>query len=222
MIELHDVTYAATLGTQRVEILRGVSLHLHRGEITALTGPSGSGKSTLLALIAGLDRPTSGTLRVNGIDYAPLDMEGLARVRRRHIGIVFQDFHLIPALTALENVALPLELSGDARAEGEARRLLEAVGLKSRLHHRPGELSGGEKQRVAIARAFSTQPAILLADEPTGNLDQDTSGPVMDLLLSLSREHGRTLLLVTHDATLAARASRRLHLRHGQLAGHGP
>lgn len=221
MIELVALSYAVAYAHRRLEILRQVNLRLEQGSMTGLQGPSGSGKSTLLAMIAGVERPTGGAVRVNGVDYATLDQDGLARFRRQHIGIVFQQFHLLPDLTALENVALPLDLAGRADAASRARVWLNAVGLVDRHGQRAGFLSGGEQQRVAIARAFVAEPALILADEPTGNLDRQTGRRILDLLAGLNRELGTTLLLVTHDPDAAERMDQELHLIDGQLTNEG-
>ena len=198
-------------------ILDGVGFTITRGEAVAIVGASGSGKSTLLSLLAGLDVPTSGDVRLEGQALGRLDEDGRARVRAEKVGFVFQNFQLLPSLTALENVMLPLELRGDADAEGPARAILAQVGLGERLGHYPRQLSGGEQQRVAIARAFVTRPAVLFADEPTGNLDTRTGQAIVDLLFALNREAGTTLVLVTHDERLAARCSRVLRLDSGRL-----
>jgi putative ABC transport system ATP-binding protein len=200
-----------------VNILNGIDLTLSRGEAVGLLGPSGSGKTSLLMVLAGLERPSGGTVRVDGADLAAMDEDALARFRRHRVGIVFQAFNLIPSMTALENVAVPLELAGTRGATARATACLEAVGLGHRLGHRPGALSGGEQQRVALARAFAPAPALLLADEPTGNLDQATGARVIDLLFGLQASHGTTLLLVTHDPALAARCGRTLRMRDGVL-----
>lgn len=200
-----------------VNILGGVDLDLARGESVGLVGPSGSGKTSLLMLLAGLERATAGLVQVAGHDLTALGEDALARVRRDSIGIVFQSFHLIPTMTALENVALPLELAGRADAARVAEASLRAVGLGHRLTHLPSQLSGGEQQRVAVARAFAPQPGLLLADEPTGNLDVATGRAVMDLLFDRQARHGSTLLLITHDPALAARCDRRLHMRDGLI-----
>ncbi len=185
--------------------------------MVAVMGPSGSGKSTLLGLIAGLDRPTEGTIVLDGIDITTLSESRMAKFRRMKIGYIFQSFHLIPTLTALENVLVPLELAGDAAAKDLAAELLHAVGLRDRVHHYPVQLSGGEQQRVAVARAFACRPPILLADEPTGNLDSQTGRHVMDLLLSLHRDYGTTLVLVTHDRAIASLMHRVIALRDGRI-----
>jgi putative ABC transport system ATP-binding protein len=209
-------------GGRPVDVLTGVSLEVPAGQFLAIAGPSGSGKSTLLGLIAGLDRPTSGRIVVAGIDVTALGEDELARFRRDTIGYVFQSFHLIPTLTALENVAVPLELAGDADAPERARALLEEVGLGARAHHYPAQLSGGEQQRVAVARAIARRPRLLLADEPTGNLDSATGTRLIDLLLELRRDLDSTLVLVTHDPALAAHADRVVTLRDGAVAADEP
>jgi len=200
-----------------LDILSGVNLDIKAGESVAITGVSGSGKSTLLGLLAGLDVPTTGEVMLAGEPITQLDEDGRARVRAGRVGFVFQSFHLLPSLTALENVMLPLELAGRADAEREARALLEHVGLGARLTHYPRQLSGGEQQRVAIARAFALGPAILFADEPTGNLDSATGARIIALLFDLNRERGATLVLVTHDEQIASRCGRRIHLEAGRV-----
>ena len=219
LISLHSIQMTLTGGSGPVNILRGLDLQVAAGESVAVVGPSGSGKTTLLMVLAGLERPTSGTVRVAGQNLENLSEDDLARFRRASMGIVFQAFHLVPSMTALENVALPLEFAGDAQARDKAVSWLEAVGLAGRQGHYPSQLSGGEQQRVALARAFAPEPAILLADEPTGNLDADTGQRIMDLLFGLSAQRGTTLVLVTHDKALAARASRRVRMRDGRLDG---
>ncbi len=201
-----------------VNILSGIDLDMAEGQSVGLVGPSGSGKTSLLMVLAGLEKATSGRVEVAGHDLTALDEDALARLRRRTIGIVFQAFHLIPTMTALENVALPLELAGDRDAIPRAAAGLEAVGLGHRLTHRPGQLSGGEQQRVALARAIVPEPRLLLADEPTGNLDLATGGAVMDLLFGLQARLGLTLLLITHDPALAARCSRQVRMQDGRVA----
>ena len=196
-------------------ILADVSLVVHAGESLAIVGASGAGKSTLLALLAGLDSPSTGRVLLAGNDLTELDEDGRAAVRGRHVGFVFQSFHLVPALTAVENVMLPLELIGRSDARSAAAQVLEQVGLGARMSHYPKQLSGGEQQRVAIARAFVTRPAVLFADEPTGNLDTTTGQKITDLLFELTRSTGSTLILVTHDRTLAARCNRVLELDAG-------
>jgi len=198
-------------------VLTDVSLDVPAGQFLAIAGPSGSGKSTLLGLIAGLDQPTAGQIEVAGVDVTALDEDGLARFRRDHVGYVFQSFHLLPTLTAQENVAVPLELAGDAGAAARAAALLAEVGLAERAHHYPVQLSGGEQQRVAVARAMARRPALLLADEPTGNLDSATGKQIIELLVGMNRRLGSTLVLVTHDAALAAHADRVVTLRDGRI-----
>jgi putative ABC transport system ATP-binding protein len=200
-----------------VDILRGVNLRLKAGESLGLVGPSGSGKSTLLMAMAGLERITSGAINVAGRDITNLSEDELAHFRRDHMGIVFQSFHLVPTMTAVENVALPLELAYHKDALEQARGMLAAVGLDHRQQHYPAQLSGGEQQRVALARALVGKPNLLLADEPTGNLDQKTGEQIMDLLFTLSEQFGTTLFLITHDASLASRCDRVLHMRDGKL-----
>ncbi|MBQ0821542.1 ABC transporter ATP-binding protein [Microvirga sp. HBU67558] len=216
-IALHDVDLSLGRGAARVHILKGISLEVGMGEAVGLVGPSGSGKSTLLMTMAGLERPDSGRVIVDGTDLSGLDEDALARFRGRRIGIVFQSFHLVPTMTALENVALPLELAGEGEAFERAEAELQAVGLGHRLHHYPAQLSGGEQQRVAIARAIVPNPAILVADEPTGNLDETTGQSIVDLLFALKRDRGATLVLVTHDLNLARLCDRMVRLRSGQV-----
>jgi putative ABC transport system ATP-binding protein len=217
MISARDLTMRFASGRRQLTVLDGVTLTVAGGEVVAVTGPSGSGKSTLLGLLAGLDRPTAGELSVAGIDVARLGERELARFRRDTVGVIFQSYHLIPTLTAAENVAVPLDLAGVADAVSRAAAALEAVALADRAHHYPAQLSGGEQQRVAIARAVVRQPPVLLADEPTGNLDSATGARVIELLLDLNRQLGSTLVLVTHDAGLAERADRIVTLRDGRL-----
>jgi putative ABC transport system ATP-binding protein len=216
-IALENLDLSLGRGAARVHILKGISLAIGRGEAVGLVGPSGSGKSTLLMTMAGLERPDSGRVLVDGTDLSQLDEDQLARFRGRRIGIVFQSFHLVPTMTAIENVALPLELAGDADAFERAAAELRAVGLGERFHHYPAQLSGGEQQRVAIARAVVPNPAILVADEPTGNLDEATGDQIIDLLFALKHERGSTLVLVTHDPSLARRCDRMVRLRSGHI-----
>jgi len=223
MISVRDLVMRLPSGGRSLTILDGVSLDIEAGEVVAVTGPSGSGKSTLLGLLAGLDTPSAGSITVDGVEVTRLGEAELARFRRRTIGFVFQSYHLIPTLTATENVAVPLELAGSAHPLPAARRLLDEVGLADRADHYPAQLSGGEQQRVALARAVSLAPPVLLADEPTGNLDSATGEQIIDVLLGLNRQRGSTLVLVTHDAALAARAGRAIALRDGRLVnGHHP
>jgi len=216
-ITLRGVNLSLGRGATRVHILRDIDLHIGRGEAVGMLGPSGSGKSTLLMVMTGLERPDAGSVLVAGEDLQKLDEDRLARFRGSNIGIVFQAFHLIPTMTALENVAVPLEFAGVPDALSRAERELVAVGLKQRLHHYPAELSGGEQQRVALARALAPNPAIIVADEPTGNLDDSTGRDIIELLFRGHRERGTTLVLVTHDTALAARCDRVLHMRSGQI-----
>ena len=204
-------------GGRGVDVLTGVSLDVPAGQFLAIAGASGSGKSTLLGLIAGLDQPTAGRIEVAGVDITALDEDALARFRRDHVGYVFQSFHLLPTLTAQENVAVPLELAGEADAAARAAALLAEVGLAERAHHYPVQLSGGEQQRVAVARAMARRPALLLADEPTGNLDSATGKQIIELLVGMNRRLGSTLVLVTHDTALAAHADRVVTLRDGRI-----
>jgi putative ABC transport system ATP-binding protein len=222
MISVRHVTMRLPAGGQTVTILNDVSLEVPAKQMVAIVGPSGSGKSTLLGLIAGLDSPTHGSIVVDGVEITALSESEMARYRRQKIGYIFQSFHLIPTLTALENVAVPLELNGDRAARGRAEELLAVVGLSDRRDHYPVQLSGGEQQRVAVARAFACRPPILLADEPTGNLDSSTGRQVIELILSLNRDHGSTLVLVTHDPELAAHAERIVALRDGRIESDLP
>ncbi|MBI2160053.1 MAG: ABC transporter ATP-binding protein [Candidatus Rokubacteria bacterium] len=221
MLHVRDLVMRLASGGRPLTILDGVTLAVQAGEVCAITGPSGSGKSTLLGLIAGLDRPSAGSIQVAGVEITRLGEDELARFRRRTLGYVFQSFHLIPTLTAAENVAVTLEIAGRADALGRARTLLEEVGLADRAHHYPVQLSGGEQQRVAIARAVALDPPLLLADEPTGNLDSSTGDQIIELLLRWKYRHGSTLVLVTHDEALARHAGRIVRLRDGRvLNGH--
>lgn len=204
-------------GESKVEVLKGINLEIHKGETLALIGKSGSGKSTLLSLLAGLDQPDSGEIHVNGKTISHMSEKDLTNFRASHMGIVFQQFHLVSTLTAFENVLLPLELLKRPDASARATSLLQSVGLAHRSHHLPSQLSGGESQRVAIARALAIGPAILFADEPSGNLDEETGDKVMDLLFKMVQETGTTLVLVTHDQDLAKKCSRVVHLEHGSL-----
>ena len=217
MIQLKDVSLTLGEGASSVHVLKGVSLDIAKGETVGIVGPSGSGKSTLLMVLAGLERVDSGMVRIAGEILNGRSEDRIASFRGRNIGIVFQSFHLIPNMTALENVAVPLELAGRRDAFETASRELAAVGLSDRVTHYPGELSGGEQQRVAIARALAPAPRILIADEPTGNLDQATGRQVADLLFATAAERGMTLLLVTHDPALAARCSRQVAMRSGRI-----
>ena len=217
MIELLNVSKVVPSGAEQLTILQSVDLTIADGQFVSITGPSGSGKSTLLGLIAGLDSPSSGDILIDGQSIVKMGEDRLAELRGKKIGFVFQSFHLIPTLTAQENVAVPLELAGDPEAVSKTNALLQAVGLGSRQHHYPAQLSGGEQQRVSVARAFANNPAILLADEPTGNLDTATGKQVIDLLIRLNRDHGSTLVLVTHDPALAAHAERIVCLRDGRI-----
>jgi putative ABC transport system ATP-binding protein len=217
LVEIEDIRLTLTSAAGPVEILRGVSLTLAAGETVALLGPSGSGKSTLMMVMAGLERPSSGRVALAGHDFAGLDEDRLARLRRDHVGIVFQAFHLIPTMTALENVAIPLELAGRTDAFATAEAALAQVGLRHRVGHYPGQLSGGEQQRVAIARAFVAGPKLLLADEPTGNLDGATGAAVIDCLFAAHEQYGTGLLLITHDPSLAERCERQLHMGDGRI-----
>jgi putative ABC transport system ATP-binding protein len=216
-IELQAVHLTLGSAAGPVNILKGIDLQVGRGEKVSVVGPSGSGKSTMMMLMGGLERPTSGRVVVSGQDLGVLDEDGLARFRRDRVGIVFQAFHLIPTMTALENVAVPLEFAGVRDAFDRARDGLAQVGLAHRLTHYPGQLSGGEQQRVALARAFATQPDLLLADEPTGNLDGDTGEQVIGLLFDLAERRGTTLLLITHDAGLARRCDRSIRIMDGRI-----
>jgi putative ABC transport system ATP-binding protein len=217
MIEANHITKEVTTSEGVLRILDDINLTVIDGEALAIIGPSGSGKSTLLGILAGLDTPSAGVVRVSGEDITAMTEEGRAAMRARYVGFVFQSFHLLPSLTALENVSLPLELRGDTSATDIARSYLDRVGLTARLSHYPRQLSGGEQQRVALARAFASRPRILFADEPTGNLDTLTGKTINDLLFQLNREEGTTLVLVTHEATLASRCHRRVTLQGGLL-----
>jgi len=222
MVELRDVHLKLAGAGGEVNILRGVDLAVAAGETVSIVGPSGSGKTTMMMVIAGLERPSAGRVVVAGQDLGGLGEDQLARLRRDHVGIVFQAFHLIPTMSALENVAVPLELAGRRDAFARAEAALAAVGLGQRLAHYPGQLSGGEQQRVALARASAAGPRLLLADEPTGNLDAETGRQVIDLLFDLAGRHGATLLLITHDPALASRCSRGVEMLDGRICeAHG-
>ncbi len=218
VIDARDVTLSLDSAAGRVDILRGVTLAVRAGERVGVLGPSGSGKSSLMAVLTGLERATGGQVRVAGADFTALDEDGLAQARRGRIGIVLQAFHLIPTMTALENVATPLELAGVPDALARARAELEAVGLGHRLTHYPAQLSGGEQQRVAIARATAPHPVLIFADEPTGNLDATTGAAVTDLIFERCRATGATLVLITHDVALAERCDRVIEMRDGRIA----
>ncbi len=219
IVRAEGLTKQVTTPDHELTIVRDATFDVRSGEAVAILGASGSGKSTLLGLLAGLDVPTSGHVLINGEDLFSLTEDGRARLRGRMVGFVFQSFQLLPALTALENVMLPLELGGGADAAARARAVLERVGLAERLGHYPRQLSGGEQQRVAVARAFVTEPRLLFADEPTGNLDSATGEHVIELLFEMNRERGATLVLVTHDAELAKRCDRRIHIAAGEIVG---
>jgi putative ABC transport system ATP-binding protein len=220
MIDLRDISKTVRSGDQPLTILHSLTLSINRGQFMAIVGPSGSGKSTLLGLIAGLDAPSTGEVVIDGVDITRLDEDALARLRGEKIGFVFQFFHLIPSLTAYENVAVPMEIAGVANVGRRASALLDEVGLTGRAHHYPSQLSGGEQQRVALARALANDPAIVLADEPTGNLDTSTGRNILELLRGIHRSRGTTIILVTHDAELAGIADSRLVLRDGRVVEH--
>lgn len=217
MISLQNIAMQYRMASESIDVLKALDLHVEAHERVAIVGPSGSGKTTLLLLLTGLEQPTSGEVRINGQVLSALDRNARADLRRDAIGIVFQSFHLIPSLTAEENVALPLDIAGKSDSDRRAREMLARVGLGDRVRHYPAQLSGGEQQRVAIARALVHEPALLVADEPTGNLDERTGESIIELLFSLNRESGTTLLLVTHDPQLAVRCDRSLRLENGQL-----
>ncbi|WP_138935167.1 ABC transporter ATP-binding protein [Roseovarius arcticus] len=218
IVSLKNTGLTLRSGAGAIEILKGISLDVNEGEALALVGPSGSGKSSLLMLMGGLERATTGQVSALGQDLGALGEDALARLRRGNMGVVFQSFHLIPTLTALENVAVPLELAGAPDAMGRATEQLEAVGLAARAKHYPSQMSGGEQQRTALARATAPRPRLILADEPTGNLDSATGAAIIDLLFDLSAQHGATLVLVTHDAALAERCDRTVTLQDGRIA----
>jgi putative ABC transport system ATP-binding protein len=217
MIQLRGVTKSVPSGAGTLTILHPLDLDIAAGTVAAITGPSGSGKSTLLGLVAGLDAPTAGTILIDGVDITTLDEDGLARLRGTRIGFVFQFFHLLPSLTAYENVLVPMEIAGVRDAAARAKGLLAEVGLSDRAHHYPSQLSGGEQQRIAIARALANDPPLLLADEPTGNLDTATGHTIIELLLGINRARNTTLVLVTHDPELASRADVSIALRDGRV-----
>jgi putative ABC transport system ATP-binding protein len=217
MIELENVSKVVTSGSEQLTILQPLNLKIPRGQFISVVGPSGSGKSTMLGLIAGLDAPTTGSIRLDGHDITRMNEDQLAELRGRLVGFIFQSFHLIPSLTAYENILTPMEIMGTAKPREKAQALLDDVGLHDRGHHYPSQLSGGERQRVAIARAFANDPSILLADEPTGNLDSKNGGHIFELLLKLNHERQTTLLLVTHDHQLAGSADRKISLRDGSV-----
>jgi putative ABC transport system ATP-binding protein len=219
MIELSKVSKTVPSGTESLTILHSLDLVIPDGQFVAVVGPSGSGKSTLLGLVAGLDSPTSGEIRIDGQIINQMSEDALAELRSRKIGFIFQSFHLIPSLTALENILVPMEIAGARDAEERARKLLTDVDLVARAHHYPSQLSGGERQRVAIARAFANEPSIMLADEPTGNLDSHNGRHVFDLMVEMNQRRGTTLVLVTHDHELAEEASRHISLRDGHVVG---
>jgi putative ABC transport system ATP-binding protein len=217
MIELYKVSKTVPSGTEKLTILHSLDLVIPDGQFVSVVGPSGSGKSTLLGLIAGLDAPTGGAIILDGQDITRMNEDALAELRSAKVGFVFQSFHLIPSLTALENILVPMEIAGRGDASERARGLLKDVDLQARAHHYPSQLSGGEKQRVAIARAFANEPGIMLADEPTGNLDSSNGRHVFELMVQMNRRQGATLVLVTHDHELAEQASRRISLRDGRV-----
>jgi len=217
MIQLREVSKTVTSGTEPLTILHPLTLEIPRGQFVAIVGPSGSGKSTLLGLIAGLDAPTSGDVLIDGVNITRLSEDALAKLRGEKVGFVFQFFHLIPSLTAHENVSVPMEIAGAADPRGRAKKLLDEVGLTGRAHHYPSQLSGGEQQRVALARALANDPPIVLADEPTGNLDSTNGRHILGLLRNIHQSRGTTIVLVTHDTELAAIADERLMLRDGRV-----
>ncbi|MGB9521561.1 MAG: ABC transporter ATP-binding protein [Anaerolineales bacterium] len=219
VIQTKDITKVYKMGEVQVQALCGISLNIERGSVTAIMGPSGSGKSTLMNILGCLDRPTSGEYYLDNVNVAKMNEDQLAQIRNRKVGFIFQSFNLLPRSSALANVELPLRYSGNSNGHRTemARQALEAVGLGERIHHRPNELSGGQQQRVAIARAIINQPAIIMADEPTGNLDSKSGEEIMQLLLGLNQRLGTTLIIVTHDPDIAARAQRIVHIRDGEI-----
>lgn len=221
IVEINNLHLSLVGGAGPVNILRGVNLTVEAGQTVSVVGPSGAGKTTLLMVLSGLEKPTDGQIVIAGTNLQSLNENGLASFRRQHVGIVFQSFHLVPTMTALENVALPLEFAGADHAFDRARTALAATGLSDRVEHFPGELSGGEQQRVALARAFVANPSLILADEPTGNLDLETGQMVMQLLFDLQQEHGTTMILVTHDTSLAKRCHQSVQMADGQLLSSG-
>lgn len=221
-IKLDSIHLSLGSGASRVHVLKGIDLSIKPGTSTGIVGPSGSGKSTLLMVIAGLERPDSGRIFINGTDLTGFSEDQLATFRGRHVGIVFQSFHLIPNMTAIENVAVPLELTGQPNAFEKAASELAAVGLGERLHHYPGQLSGGEQQRTALARALAPSPSVLIADEPTGNLDENTGEQITDLLFARQKERGITLVLVTHDPGLARKCDRTIPVHSGMIEAPAP
>ena len=216
-ISLRNVQLSLGEGAARVHILKGIDLDIPKQTSVGLVGPSGSGKSSLLMVMAGLERPDEGSVRVEGTDLVPLSEDSLARFRGQHVGIVFQSFHLVPNMTALENVAIPLELSGDRGAFAKARKELESVGLGNRINHYPAQMSGGEQQRVAVARALVSEPEILIADEPTGNLDSETGEQIIKLMFAATARHHATLVLVTHDMSLAEKCDQIIRVKSGEI-----
>lgn len=217
ILKIHDVEKTYISGSKQLTVLKEVSFEVDQGSVFSIVGPSGSGKTTLLGLCAGLDYPTSGSIELCGTSLKDLNEDERASLRNKEVGFIFQNFQLLPTLTALENVIVPLELQGDKNAVAFGKELLEKVGLKDRLHHYPSQLSGGEQQRVALARAFSNKPSILFADEPTGNLDEETGEKVIQLLFELNKEAGTTLVMVTHDLDLANRTQQILRLKGGKI-----
>lgn len=218
ILNVHNLEKTYASGSTKLNILKEVSFSIEAGETFAIVGPSGSGKTTLLGLCAGLDQVDSGTIELCGVDLSSLNEDERAILRNKNVGFIFQDFQLLPTLTAIENVAVPLELQGEKNAQRSASDLLEKVGLKNRAHHYPSQLSGGEQQRVALARAFSNQPSILFADEPTGDLDEETGQKVIQLLFDLNKEAGTTLVIVTHDMELAKKNQHTIRLKGGRIA----